>query len=101
MKLRWLQLLLVTVLLAVPLAGCENESSTPETITLIIKTPVQELNSISDPNIRSVSAFLEKAAFAFARQYEKARITPRVDLFYYLTQPQYSPSQILKKLLLP
>lgn len=88
MKLRWIQLLLVTVLWAVPLAGCENESSTPENITLIIKTPVQELNSISDPNIRSVSAFLEKAAFAFARQYEKARITPRVITFNYVNEAQ-------------
>ncbi|MBD5557552.1 MAG: extracellular solute-binding protein [Desulfovibrio sp.] len=76
---RPLLMALLALLLAALGAGCENEP--PKPVRLVIKTPVQEMNCVSNPNIRDTTAFLKQASAAFAAQYRKAPVLPEVMTF--------------------
>ena len=70
---------LACALLTLLLAACENEP--PKPVRLVIKTPLQEMNSVSNPNIRDTTTFLKQASAAFAAQYKRAPVEPDVMTF--------------------
>ena len=70
---------LLPLLLAALLAGCENEP--PRPVRLVIKTPLQQMNSVSNPHIPDTTAFLKQASAAFAEQYKRAPVQPDVKTF--------------------
>ncbi|MBD5647615.1 MAG: extracellular solute-binding protein [Desulfovibrio sp.] len=70
---------LLALLFAALLGGCENEP--PKPVRLVIQTPLQEMNSVSNPHIRDATAFLKQASAAFAAQYKKAPVLPEVMTF--------------------
>ena len=73
------RLLLPVLLLTALLAGCED--GPPKPVRLVIKTPLQEMHSVSNPHIRDTTAFLKQASAAFAEQYKKAPVLPDVMTF--------------------
>lgn len=75
---------LAALLLAALVAACE--SAPPKPVRLVIKTPLQEMNTLSNPHIRDTTAFLKQASAAFAEQYKKARVEPDVKTFNYVDE---------------
>lgn len=61
------------------LSGCGGEEK--EKVTLVIKTPVYQLDGVPDSEVRDTYTFLSKAAEEFAGQYEKAEVTVSVTQF--------------------
>lgn len=80
------------VLLAVALicclaAGCDaSDPPAVKDVTLVIKTPMQEMNALTRPEIRNVPMFLEQAGRAFAASYDRARVTPVIKIFNYVDE---------------
>lgn len=71
-------------------SGCgksEQEAEQKE-ITLIVKTPAQEMNCVSDSTVVSTQDFLEKAGKSFAAQYTKAKVSLDVRVFAYVDEVQ-------------
>lgn len=70
------------------LSGCNevNRPAEPKEITIIVKTPTQEMNCVSNPDVVSTQEFLEKAATAFAAQYNQAKVTFDVRVFAYVDE---------------
>lgn len=62
------------------LAGCKEK----EPIHLVIKTPLQEMNTISDKEIRSIPDFLSKASTEFS--HERPEIRPDIKTFNYVDE---------------
>lgn len=79
---------LICLLLFLP--GCETGAK--KEVHLIIKTPMEELNTVASPDIRSVPQFLEQAARDFALNYEKARVIPEVRAFNYVDELKAVPA---------
>lgn len=64
--------------------GCDRQP--PRPVPLVIKTPLQEMNTLSNPHIRDTTAFLKQAAAAFAGAYTKAAVRPDVKTFNYVDE---------------
>jgi multiple sugar transport system substrate-binding protein len=90
MKRKLSSVLLVVVLLTVLLYGCGigETSGKKDDITLIIKCPVLVMKSVTDGDIVDTQYFLEKAAKAFAEQYDKANVTFKVLVFDYIDEQE-------------
>lgn len=75
-------MLLALALLAGLLAGCAaGKPEEKKQVTIILKAPAQEMNCVSDPEIVSTQAFLERVCEAFTAQYEKADVTIQLRIF--------------------
>lgn len=72
------------LLLAAFLAGCGSEPSTP--VPLVIMTPAQAMNTVSNPHIRDTTSFLKQASAAFAEQDKKAGVRPEVKTFNHVDE---------------
>ena len=72
------------LLLALLLAGCGSEPSRPE--PLVIMTPAQTINTISNPHILDTTSFLKQASAAFAKQYAGAPVQPEVKTFNHVDE---------------
>ena len=71
------------LLLGALLPACDQP---PRPVHLVIKTPMQEMNTLSNPNIRDTTAFLKQASAAFAEHYAKAAVQPDVKTFNYVDE---------------
>lgn len=68
--------------------GKESGADKQKEVTLIVKTPAQEMNCISDPDIVSTEKFLEKAGEEFSKQYTKAKVNFDIRVFAYVDEVQ-------------
>lgn len=74
------------LLLLITLACACGEKPKPEEVRLVIKTPMQEMNTVSRPDIRDTTSFLKQASSIFAAQYRDARVRPEVKTFNYVDE---------------
>ncbi len=65
-------------------SGCLKEER--KTVRLVITTPIQEMNTISDPSIHDSPTFLARAANDFAAQYAGALVEPDIKTFNYVDE---------------
>jgi multiple sugar transport system substrate-binding protein len=88
MKRKLLSVFLSIVLLISLLYGCgvSRTAEKKKNITLIIKCPVLIMKSVTDADVIDTQYFLEKAAKAFAEQYDKANVTFEVMVFDYIDE---------------
>ena len=77
-------LALAPLLLVFLLAGCGSEPSAPA--PLVIMTPAQTLNTVSNPHIRDTTSFLKQASAAFAKQSAGAPVQPEVKTFNHVDE---------------
>lgn len=74
---------IILALLISFLPACE---SSRQEVSLVIKTPVQEMNTISQPEVRDVATFLERASRDFAAKHTGAKVVPSVKSFNYVDE---------------
>ena len=80
---------LLALVLICCLAACDvSDPPAVKHVALIIKTPMQEMNALTRPEIRNVPMFLEQAGRAFAASYDRARVTPVIKTFNYVDEAQ-------------
>ena len=66
---------LLALVLICCLAACDvSDPPAVKHVALIIKTPMQEMNALTRPEIRNVPMFLEQAGRAFAASYDLSLI---------------------------
>ena len=76
--------LLAALTICFPLNGCYHTMREPEpAVTLIIKVPELPMNAVTSPEITEASMFLQQAGDAFAKQYDKADVSIRLETFGY------------------
>lgn len=89
MKKKLLVILLTAAMCMGTLAGCGfGKTEKKEDITLIIKAPPLAMNAVANPEMDVAEDFLQAAGEAFARQYEDANVTIKVQTFEYVNEIQ-------------
>lgn len=80
----------VAVLCVGLFSGCGKDKQPKEQkeITLIVKTPIQEMNCVSDSEVVSTQKFLEKAGEKFCAQYTKAKVKLDIRVFAHVDEVQ-------------
>lgn len=74
------------------LAGCGQKEEEKKQTELVIKTPPISMEALNDSEITDTSEFLQKAAEAFAAQYEEADVTFRIEEFEYTKENDAIPN---------
>lgn len=77
---------LFAVLLCGLLSGCGGASNQKPAVTLIIKAPDLQMSTYADHEISMSAEFLQKAADAFAAQYEDSDVTVKLVAFEYVNE---------------
>lgn len=72
-------------------AGCGQKEKEKKQVELIIKTPPISMDAANDSEVTETIQFLQKAADAFAEQYEDAEVTFRIEEFEYVREDEAIP----------
>jgi multiple sugar transport system substrate-binding protein len=81
-QMKTINLMLVMTLFS----GCGDSSEEKEQVRLVVKCPTLMMNSVSDESVVDTQDFLNRAASAFAAQYEEVDVTIDVCVFDYVDE---------------
>lgn len=77
--------ILVSFLL-LSLAGCGGGASKKPDVTLIVKAPTLQINTIGELDVDNSNGFLTEAGNRFSASYDKANVTIQMEIFDYVDE---------------